>query len=125
MALKSLYDVMTVARDRVVIAGSFAPAGTGAVTDVKGVGFSVARSGVGVFTITFDRTYPDLECAIVSTQLATPTGDVTNVGDYSAANGTLVLDHWDISGGAAADIAANANNRINFLCVFKNTSGLP
>jgi len=103
----------------VLVAGSFAPAAAGAPTTLRGAGFSVARSAAGKFTITFDQLYKTLVSATATLQLATADDKACQVGTYTAASKTLVISVWDDSDAALADVAANANNRVNFICVFE------
>lgn len=112
----------TVGVGLVCITGSWAPAGTGAVTTVRGAGFTVARSDVGVFTITFSEAYPSLAAANATVQLNASADTVAQIGAYTAASKTLVVR--TLTAGSDADIAANANNRVNFICWFRKT-GVP
>lgn len=105
-----------------IIAGSFAPAGAGAVTDQKGRGFTVARTSAGLFTITFTGRFGDFIAFIPGLQLAAGDDKFVQMGTYTAASRTLTLRVWDVSVPAETDVAANANNRINFIAVFKNSS---
>lgn len=105
----------------VEIAGSFAPAGTGAPTTARGVGYTVARTNVGEFTLTFVNAYPELVSREAHLSLATPDDKVAMCGVYTAASKTLVINIWDISGAALADVAADANNLVNFRVVFKES----
>jgi hypothetical protein len=105
-----------------IVAGTFFPdtanpptvtAGTG-----SGAGFTVARSGAGTFLVTFARKYPVCVAKFASLQLSATDDKFVEVGDYSASAGTLSIRVRDISGAAATDVAANANNSISFLCIF-------
>lgn len=113
----------TEGRENVVVSGSFAPDTANAPTDVRGVGFSVARTSTGLFTITFDSKYYQVNSATAALQLATGDDKVAQIGAYTAptatASGTLQIRVWDISGAAVADVAANANNRVNFSVTFQ------
>lgn len=106
----------------VCVTGSWAPAGTGAVTTVRGAGFTVARTDVGVFTITFSEKFPSLVSANATAQLAAAADTQAQAGTYTAASKTLVVR--TLTAGSEADIAANANNRVNFICWFRKT-GVP
>ncbi len=118
MANRLSHRLDTAGRNRRLIAGSWAPAGAGAVTAVKGEGFSVARTGVGVFTITLQDFYADLESAEACIQLAAAGDTYAQVGSYDAALRTLVVR--TLTAGVVADIAADAFNRVNFQLVAKN-----
>lgn len=110
-------------REVKVIAGSFAPAGTGAVTDVKGRGFTVARTGTGEFTVTLEDKYVELLDAQTTLQLATAADQYAQLGAIDVVSAkTVVINVWDVSGAAVADVAADANNRVNFCLMLRNSS---
>lgn len=124
MSNKALSRPWTRGKGYVAISGSFAPA-AGAVTagSAKGAGYSVAYTSTGLFTITFEDSYKDMVSATATLQLATAADQIVQVGTYTAASKTLVLYVWDISDAALSNnVAANANNRINFHVVFKNVA---
>jgi hypothetical protein len=107
----------------VMLQGSFAPDTANAPTTVKGKGFSVARTSTGLFTITLQDTYQHLISGQVSLQLAAGDDKFVQLGAVDVASAkTIQIRVWDISGGAVADIAANANNRINFSLLLKNST---
>lgn len=105
----------------VAIMGSFAPNGAGAVdnTSNQGTGFTVARTGVGVFEITFADKTGDLVAALSGLQLNALADTDILFGAYTKATKKLVVNVK--TAGVAADIAANANNRISFGCIFKTS----
>lgn len=124
MAIGPFFPFRSRNRESITIEGSFAPNGSSAVSSssVKGKGFSVARTAAGVFTITFQEKFNDMLVANATLQLATAADQFAQVGTYTAASKTLVINVWDVSGAALADVAADSNNRINFSATFKNTS---
>jgi len=106
-----------------IVAGSFAPDTANAPTTVRGRGFTVARTSTGLFTVTLADTYPLLIAGDVSLQLAAGADLIVQLGAIDVASAkTVQIRVWDISDGAVADIAANANNRINFVLVLKNSA---
>ena len=111
----------------VIVAGSFAPNGSSAISASSrlGRGFSVARTSAGLFTITFSDKYNQLLSFVSSLQEATAGDQVLVNGVYTAASKTITITNWDISDAAAADIAANANNRIHFVAVFQDSAVTP
>lgn len=116
-------NIGTLTTNAVIIAGSFAPNGSDPVSaaSVEGVGFSVARTSAGLFTVTFQDRYPGLIAAVATLQLATAGDQKVEIGSYSEANKTLQIRVWDIGDAAVADVSADANNRINFICFFRNS----
>jgi hypothetical protein len=108
-----------------IISGSFAPNGASAVSaaSVKGKGFSVARTGAGVFTITLQDAYVALLAGHCTLQLSAAADQFVQLGAIDVVTAkTVVINAWDISDAALADIAANANNRIHFTLVLSNSS---
>lgn len=101
--------------------GSFAPAGTGAPTAVKGKAFTVARTGVGVFVVTLADKYAELIRGSASLQLnaLADTDVILGAIDVVSAKTVTILVK---TAGVAADIAANANNRIHFSLTLRNTA---
>lgn len=101
---------------------SFAPNGTGAPAsaDFEGPINSVSRTGVGVFEVTFKDTWPDLLSCVPGVQLDALADTDVQIGSFTPSTRKLIVRVK--TAGVAADIAANANNRINLLCVFRNTT---
>lgn len=122
---RSLYPIRTYMRDLSPVGGSFATNSSSAVSlsSRKALGWSVVRTSTGLFTVTFTDKYNDLVAFVCDLQEVT-------AGDQFLQTGTLVntatpvvqIRVWDISAAAVADVAANANNRINFTAWFRNVS---
>lgn len=125
MAARNYAPLRSLNREEVVISGSFAPNGSSAVaaTSCSGLGWSVARSGVGVFTVTFSDKFASYISATATLQLAASANSQVQVGTVDLAAKTMVLR--TITAGSDADIAANANNRINFVIRFRNSASVP
>ncbi len=121
---KDTYAVVSLCPGTVLVPFSFAPNGSSAVTQSTIIGdraiASVTRAGVGDFDIVVRDDYAVVLGFLPSVQLAT-TADVT-VSDWDYAPTTNTLRIQVRSGGSAADIAANANNRVGGFLVCKNTS---
>lgn len=105
-----------------ICAGTFFPDTAAAPTTTAGsggsVGWTVARTSAGLFTITFSKKFA---CCLFKTahlQLAAGDDKIVQVGTYSASAGTCTVRVWDVSGAAETDVAANANNAVNFLFIF-------
>ena len=95
--------------------GSFAPAGAGAPTAVNGYGFTVVRTSQGLFTITLDEAAMDLVSVVPGLQLAAATADrFSQVGQTDVVSAKTVQLRVVDAAGAVQDVAADANNRINF-----------
>ena len=117
---RDLRQMKTATREACDIVGSFAPAGTGAPTAARGDGLSVARTGVGTLTVTFDKVWPELESATATVQLNASADTYAQVGAVDLSAKTAIIR--TLTAGSDADISANANNRVNFRFCFKNTS---
>lgn len=124
MASRNTYRPRSLNPEAVCIAGSFAPNGSSAVSAAsrKGRGFTVARTSTGLFTVTFTDKFAALLSATASLQQATAGDQTILVGTWTASTKALILTVWDISAAAVADVAADANNRINFVAWFQNSS---
>lgn len=114
----------------VVLQGSFRPNGNGTVDNTKnvGAGFTVARTGVGTFTITLDDSYAALYGASFQVQLnaAAATQVILGAVDVVTAKTIAITAMAEAAGSfAAADIASNANNRIFFTLVLKDSAVAP
>ncbi len=127
MAHRNLAPVRALVRELVPIVGSFAPNGSSAVaaTSNKGNGWTVAWTSTGLFTVTFTDAWNALVSAHATLQLASAGDQYAQPGTYDATAKTLIIRVIDCSTGAVADIAADANNRINFTAWFRNSSVLP
>ncbi len=112
-------------RGLVIIAGSFAPNDSSAISadSRQGTGWSVARSNTGLYTVTFSDKYAALVSFGCWLQLATPAAQVLCAGVYTAASKTITITNF--TSGSAADIAADANNRIHFAALFRNSEAVP
>jgi len=107
---------------RIVLAGSFAPAAAGAPTTVRGQGFTVTRTGVGTFSIALRDKYVELDSVVATVQLAAAANTFAQAGTVVTGTSANTIELRTLTAGAAADIAANANNRINFAAVIRNSS---
>lgn len=124
MANRNFTELQTLDRGVKVIAGSFAPNNTSAVdaTSNKGIGWSVARTSAGLFTITLEDSYVSLLSGSCTLQLASADDKYCQFGSIDVVTAkTVQIRVWDISAAAVADVAANANNRINFCLILKNS----
>lgn len=120
-------DVMTYGKKFVVISGSFRPNAGSAVDNTlnTGIGFTVARTSQGLFTITLSKRYFKCISATATLQLASAGDQYAQIGNIAVAitaTNTVEIRVWDVSDAGVADIASNANNKINFCLVLKNSS---
>jgi hypothetical protein len=125
MANRNFNDVQTLPKGVKVLAGSFAPNGSSAVSSasVKGLGFTVARTGTGVFTLTLQDAYVDYLGGSLTLALNAADDKYLQFGAIDVVTAkTVVINVWDISGAALTDVAANANNRIHFVLWLKNST---
>ena len=110
----------------VVFSGSFKPNAGSAVDNTAntGAGFTVAYTGVGIFTITLDDSYVRCLSATATVSLSAVANTFVQWGaiDVTTAK-TLVINV--LTAGVAANIAANAANRIHFSLVLQDTSVTP
>ena len=121
------FPVRALNNDMIPVMGSFAPNGSSAVSASSrlGKGWSVARTSTGLFTITFSNVWQELDSFTCSLQLASADDKFLIPGVYTAASKTITITVWDISGAAATDVSADANNRIHFVAWFRNSAVPP
>jgi uncharacterized protein with beta-barrel porin domain len=121
MAAKNFSTPRCYVREQIEVPVSFAPAGGGAPTAIQGAGIaSVARTAAGTFLVTFKDKFMQLVSATGTIQLNAAGDSDVQIGAVDLSAKTAVVR--TMTAGAAADIAANANNRVNLLFVFRNSS---
>lgn len=110
------------------ITGRFFPQGAGAVVNAsnKGRGFTVARTGVGVFLVTLGDAYVDyLDGGATPKDVATPVMHCRITAVNLDANGRVatiqITNYTAANPGVASDIAANAASWISFDFLFNDT----
>ena len=125
MANRNLTHSQVLNRGEVIICGSFAPNGAGAVDAAgnEGIGWSVARTAVGTFTVTLEDKWIALLSGQAHLQHVTPIGALAQLGptDVSSAL-TVVVSVIDTATGLPADIVADANSRVHFELRLKNST---
>lgn len=114
----------------VVVGGSWEQASDAALdpAKTKGVGFSVAITCAGTVTITYDEPYGDL-ITFIATETETTASALSGrvrPGTYVAPSGstkaTQVVEIVSSTGSAITWRPAGANNRVNFLAMFRDSS---
>lgn len=109
-----------------ILAGSFATNGSSspAAAGIKGVGFSVAFTSTGLYTVTLTAPLVDVTSLQVDRTEATQGTFLVSPTPYSTTTRTFTIR---TTTPAAADtlsnVAAAANNRISFLLVGKTVKG--
>lgn len=126
MANRNFNRFQALSKELKLIDGSFCPNGTSAVNNDlnRGIGFSVVRSDVGLFTITLEDYYVSCHSANATLQLAAADDKFCQIGNVLVSNTTKTVEVriLDASGAAAADVDYDAQNRVNFALVLKNSS---
>ena len=126
MANRNFNRFQALYKELKLIDGSFCPNGTSAVNNAlnTGIGFTVARTSTGLFTITLQDNYVSLHSVTASLQLATGSDKMAQIGEtaVSTTAKTIQIRIWDISDAAVADVSYDANNRVNFQAVLKNST---
>lgn len=105
-----------------VVNGSIA-APANVPTAVKGLGFTVAWTSAGLWTVTFSDFFAELISIKASYQAVTAVGKVMQVKAISLTAKTAQLVLWDKAGAAPLDVVANANTRIHFVAWFRDSQG--
>lgn len=128
MSTRTLKPVRSRQNQLTVIEGSFAPNGSSAPTGAKGNGYTVARTGTGKYVVTLDDGYADILKATAGLQDATlgSAAQVTNVTkNTSPTRSTIEITTFTVSTSTAADLAADAQTRVNFSISLSDSSAKP
>lgn len=127
MATRLFSPLRGIGKERVVLAGSFQPNGAATtVVGMKGVGFTVSHTpGSNMYTVLLNDPYFDYDA--VTLQIQSPTlGQQVQLVSESVVSGSSrsivigLLDSGLKTG--TNDQPFNANIRIHFLILLKNTS---
>lgn len=117
---------------RRLIAGRFRPDDTNNPVETVGEGFTVVRTGTGAYKITTDDTYERCESCVFHLCSTSLLGHLRSAA-AGAKNADGQIEHsvtylnWVPATPTftAADIAADANNWIEFQMIVKDTARLP
>lgn len=124
MANRTFYPMRGTRTETVHLGGNFDTNGASNPASSSTGRFTVARTGTGTYTVTLADTYFDLIAANVSAQCNTAGGFQVEFGAIDENVAKTVVIRTLVSG-AAADVAANANNRVHFNLFLKNSSSQP
>lgn len=122
--------VKSLERNVVSLWGKFTGKGAAPIESVDCLGFTIARTGVGLFTITLEDSWPTADAATATPPLlmikvcrlsaaARATGELQAIVDSSSAAAKTITCRW-VEAGLAADVADTDVIRIEL--VFRNTS---
>lgn len=124
MASRMFSNFQTLGARRVMLNGSFQPNGASAPLNPKGNGWSVAHTaGSNLYTVTFQDAYFDYDAITLDIQGPTVlTLQLAQEPDVKVAQ-QIVMAVYTAGGSASNDLAFNANQRVHFQAILKNTSG--
>mgnify|MGYP006402655225 FL=1 len=122
MASRVFRNVQALNPELKIVTGSFTTNGSSSPDSDNntGKGWSVARSGTGEFTVTLEDTYPALLSGNCSLGLNAAGDSKVQFGAIDVVTAKTIVIRT-ITGTAAADIAANDNNRVHFTLCLRNT----
>lgn len=125
MADRNFDFVKALGKGRTIVCGSFLPNGAGSpVADPAWLGFTVTWVSTGLWTITLTDSYAAIVSAHATIAMNAATDVVPQWGAIDVVtNKTLALRSLAVA--AVTDIAANANNRVHFTLILRNTSVTP
>jgi len=122
MANRIFFDTQSLQPELKILAGSFTCNGTSDPTTTTGTGFTVARSGTGKWTVTFDDTYPGILSVMTNFELDSDAAsnivlNISNVGTSSFIVHDYDLE--DIGGTPPVDLTGPI---VHFVVFARNTS---
>lgn len=127
MSSRITQNLQCLGMNKVLVTCQFSPQGTGApVTPTQGQkGIkSVTRTGVGLYTITFNSTWAFLAAFKYAFSLASGANlsvQIVSQSLLASGGGTVNIRIWDGVAAAVADIAANANNIVYLEFTLRNS----
>lgn len=124
MANRNFATIQALDRGVKIIEGSFRPNGASAVdaSQNQGIGWSVARTSQGLFTVTLQDKYVSLISASADLQLAVAADRKCQLGSIDVTSAKTVEIRVIDSAAAVQDVASDANNRVHFCLMLKNST---
>lgn len=132
MASRDSFWLQNFRPERVLVMGSFAPNGSSAIDNTQNQGsggsgsgiFTVARTGAGVYVVTFNDVFNGIESVVPGLQIS---GGVPSGAGLAVTAITQTLTTTSVTlqysvAGTATDLAAATTTRINFSALMRNTS---
>ena len=121
------HDVQSAARECKIVSGAFKPNGSSAIDNTvnKGVGWTVAYTSTGLYTVTLDRVYYGHYGVLLTLAMNALTDTQLQLGAIDLTAKTILINAYNIDAEGAVslvDIAAHANNWIHFAAFMKRTS---
>ena len=122
MASRVFRNVQALNPELKIVTGSFTTNGSSDPDSDNntGKGWSVARTGTGELTVTLEDTYPALLSGNCSLGLNAAGDSQVQFGAIDVVTAKTIVIRT-ITAGSAANIAANANNRVHFTLCLRNT----
>lgn len=120
MSANAKFPVRSTSQNARRFTGSFLPAGTGTPTGVQGRAFTAAYGGAtGKLKVTLDGIFTTLVSETYGRAFGTATTDAWSLSregalDTTTTTGKTIITLVYVQNGAAANISANANNRVSF-----------
>jgi hypothetical protein len=127
MASRNFQEINSLTKRAVILAGQFQAKGSGAPVIVSGQnGYTVTRTGTGLFTIQFADNYNAIGFAGLEICQATPTNTVsvvltTNTSATPGASINLLIGTFSTPA-TAVDITQTSGDCIQFLAFLRNSS---
>lgn len=115
MASRITQPVHSLGMKPTLVSGAFQCNGTSSPTTTKGRGFTVARTSIGLYTLTFDDTWNECEAFVCNVRGADGAGYYCEPGDWSQSNRTQQIRVFDrrcaaaypLDLGSAREISSN------------------
>ena len=114
-------------RECKVVSGAFKPNGSSAIDSTvnKGIGWTVAYTSTGLYTVTLSRVYYGHYGVLLTLAMNALTDTQLQLGAIDLTAKTILIRAGEYDGDGAialVDIAAHANNWIHFAAFMKRTS---
>ncbi len=126
-ANRIFHNMQSMNRGTILIAGSFQPNGSSAIslTTVNGHGFAPTRTGTGAYLVTLEDVYVDFVSIMCQLSAAALANNKVRIGSIDIASKTFEILAYQEDGDttvSAVEIANDADTWIHFQAWLKNTS---
>lgn len=122
--VSTLHDFKAASQGLALFAGSFDTNGASAPADVEGVGLTVTRTAAGTYSVSVAHLATDvLFLSVTRSEAAAGDFVVSNTAFDASTRSFTVTTATSAAPTVAADVAADADNRINVLLLLRTVKG--
>jgi|TARA_R100000049_G_C1903620_1_gene52926 hypothetical protein len=122
MAEKIFFDAQSLQPELKIMAGSFTMNGTSDPTTTTGTGFTVTRTGVGKWLVTFGDSYPGILSVMCSFELDSEAPSNITLNTSSAGTSSFIVHDVDMEQLGSTLQVDLTGPIVHFVVFMRNTS---